>query len=246
MNIINVLKEDIGRIEKHHIRRSMMDSMYQNYYQDEASVGSDGRVEICTDLLERFKDRLEREQLPANFGELNPKWQATFELDENGARLCCEPSPDEGFDTKPNTSDRRIIMCEERAHYLDLEDYAKLHAVKDSTVKQWIRRGKLRNARKLGGYWQISELAQVQTGRYSRCTYFWNEPAGSLDIDDWLCNDKYFDYCDLPNQYLNVMVRKKMLEFNDRIYHMDHDSNEEGVSIEVPSKVREQVEYWMV
>ena len=52
-------------------------------------------------------------------------------------------------------------LMEEKSRLLTVEEYAKQNNVKVVTVRQWIRRGKLRTAIKMGGEWRIPELTSV-------------------------------------------------------------------------------------
>lgn len=52
-------------------------------------------------------------------------------------------------------------LIEEKSRLLTVEEYAKQNGVEVVTVRQWIRRGKLRSAIKVGGEWRIPELASI-------------------------------------------------------------------------------------
>ena len=54
------------------------------------------------------------------------------------------------------------------ARYLTVSEYAKLYGVESVTVRQWIRRGKLFNVKKVAGEWLISEFALYEPGRRYR------------------------------------------------------------------------------
>ena len=56
---------------------------------------------------------------------------------------------------------------------LTVEDYAQLHEVNVSTVRQWIRRGKIRKAQKFGKEWRIPEFVEPVTGRYPDGIFVW-------------------------------------------------------------------------
>ena len=67
---------------------------------------------------------------------------------------------------------------------LTVEEYAKLQNVKDVTVRQWIRRGKLRFAKKLGSQWFIPEMSYVPKRGYTNVAYF-------IKDDETLCIEGY-------------------------------------------------------
>ncbi len=60
---------------------------------------------------------------------------------------------------------------------LTIEEYAVLYEVKPVTVRQWIRRGKIRTAVKTGSEWRIPELSDVpnKTRGYKDVIYSWND-----------------------------------------------------------------------
>ncbi len=68
-------------------------------------------------------------------------------------------------------------------------EYAKLYGVGDGTVRQWIRRGKLRTASKIGNEWRIPILT-VPPGRgYEGAQYIWHEDIEGLPEEYSYIND---------------------------------------------------------
>lgn len=63
------------------------------------------------------------------------------------------------------------------AKLLTIEEYAELYEVQAVTVRQWIRRGKIRTAVKAGSEWRIPELTEppVKERGYRPACYTWNE-----------------------------------------------------------------------
>ena len=64
---------------------------------------------------------------------------------------CDELILDDEGEIDSTSSSNSIIIVEEKCLYLSVEEYAKVYDVKPTTVRQWIRRGKIRNAKKLEG-----------------------------------------------------------------------------------------------
>ena len=61
-----------------------------------------------------------------------------------------------------------------RARLLSPEEFGALYGVPAGTVRQWIRRGKLRSASKFGKEWRIPELTVVRSGEhYVNGDYAW-------------------------------------------------------------------------
>lgn len=71
------------------------------------------------------------------------------------------------------TDDDRYSIIEVRAKFLTLEEYGKAYDVEAGTVRQWIRRGKLKSAAKFSNGWQIPELADKPTRGYIGAHYYW-------------------------------------------------------------------------
>ena len=57
---------------------------------------------------------------------------------------------------------------------LTVEEYAKKYGVEEVTVRQWIRRGKLRSAEKIGKEWKIPESEDIPKRGYKTGTYSFN------------------------------------------------------------------------
>ena len=66
------------------------------------------------------------------------------------------------------------------ARELTIEEYAALFSVDPATVRQWIRRGKIRSAVKAGSEWRIPELAAPPRRGYTPGCYRWEEPLAGL------------------------------------------------------------------
>jgi len=59
---------------------------------------------------------------------------------------------------------------------LTIDEYATVYGVEPVTVRQWIRRGKIRTAFKAGNEWRIPELSGIPNAQrgYQAATYSWN------------------------------------------------------------------------
>lgn len=63
---------------------------------------------------------------------------------------------------------------------LSIEEYANENNTNIKTVSQWIRRGKIKSARKMGREWYIPEIAEI-TKAQERCEYIWNKDKTQFD-----------------------------------------------------------------
>lgn len=83
------------------------------------------------------------------------------------------------------------VMFEVPAKLLTVEEYAERYGVKVVTVRQWIRRGKIRSAIKYGGEWRIPELApapNIERG-YVTAYYDWEEKLEDVPEDFAFINE---------------------------------------------------------
>ena len=59
--------------------------------------------------------------------------------------------------------------------YYSPKEFALVHSVTETTVRQWIRRGKLRSAIKVGKIWKIPYEAQKPSRGFTPCCYYIEE-----------------------------------------------------------------------
>ena len=120
---------------------------------------------ILENLIGNFRSKLRATVLP---NRLEEWWRYTYELSYKGACLYLEHINTVWVEDGTGEADQEtvdqvftLISCE--ARMLTVEDYSKLYGVEPVTVRQWIRRGKLKEAEKIGKEWRISELADVNS-----------------------------------------------------------------------------------
>lgn len=137
---------------------------------------------LLKDLIREFKRKLALTVLPKR---LEDWWRYTYEISHKGVRLYVEHINtiwlEEGTDNlDEETVDQVFLLLSHDAKMLTVEEYARLYDVEPVTVRQWIRRGKLREAEKTGKEWRISELTDVPgRARYEPATYKWiTTPSG--------------------------------------------------------------------
>lgn len=132
---------------------------------------------IKIDLLTRFYQSLKNHVL---FDFSGTAWCYWIRITCNGIELhmghCYMLSIVE--DTITSTaydSDYCILKTESRM--LTLEEYAQIVNVKAPTLRQWIKRGKLRTAVKYGDEWRVPEYTPLPLYGYTSATYFIKEGA---------------------------------------------------------------------
>ena len=72
---------------------------------------------------------------------------------------------------------------------LSVDEYAKLYEVEQVTVRQWIRRCKLRTVEKAGKEWRISELTDVPKRGFEPAQYRWRAELTDLPVGFEFLND---------------------------------------------------------
>jgi excisionase family DNA binding protein len=116
------------------------------------------------------------------FDKLEPWWSYSYKINESCATVslchysCWYSLDDDGkYINKDLEIDTEYELIRVDARFLTVEEYARLYNVKVGTVRQWIRRGKLRTAKKYGNEWRISELSEVSSGRFRPAIYYIDE-----------------------------------------------------------------------
>lgn len=142
---------------------------------------SDAYYERLLQLIDRFYKEVDSMYL---MEELQDWWGYGFKIRETGISLFLEHLTmfyDEGIDEDDKWSCSRYMVPDEdfaihqtKAKLLTLEEYGATYQVAADTVRQWIRRGKIRSAVKFGTEWRIPELAEVVGRRYYNGHYEWS------------------------------------------------------------------------
>ena len=133
------------------------------------------------------------------------------------------------------TSDDRYTLIEVKAKLLSLEEYGEAYGVEPGTVRQWIRRGKLRSASKFGNEWRVPELADKPERGYQGGTYRWRSelPDPPIELPD--INDG-----DLVYIFKNVHTGA----WTARIECFDKKGNEKEVVL--GNKEKEKLELYLI
>lgn len=125
-------------------------------------------------LLKEFRSKI---ALSPVFDAPADWWAFSFEIASTAITLNLEHyakvefDGDEIADTQVDAS---FPLIQVKAKLLTVEEYAEQYGVLPVTVRQWIRRGKLRTAVKAGYIWMIPELTTLPTRGYSTAEYEWD------------------------------------------------------------------------
>ena len=135
---------------------------------------------VVNELLKKFQKKLVSTRL---FTELEDWWAYELTLSYDGIYLFCNHynfhglAPDNKLDM---VCDQEFILLSVKSQLLTVEQYAEQYGVESVTVRQWIRRGKIRTATKYGKEWRIPILTEPPTRGYSPASYSGKQPLTEL------------------------------------------------------------------
>ena len=186
-------------------------------------------------LLQKFECRITETVF---FKRLEDYWYYSISVHEDGARVELEHANsievnEDG--TVTVTVDQRFPLIAVSEPLLTVEDYAAEYGVETGTVRQWIRRGKLRNARKVGNEWRIPRITELPgRGGYENAVYMWYERLRDLPEE--------FAFL---NSYACAMINR---DYHDRtLFHITYAAQGvESTTVDCDVKERERIELFMI
>lgn len=127
-------------------------------------------------ILELFYKKIDDTKL---FDNLEDWWSYDYSVTEYGAILHLTYNTGVTF-TNDKVADFACIgeqfnLVEVKTKLLTIEEYAATYNTMPGTVRQWIRRGKIRSAVKAGREWRIPEMAEIPGRGYHWGIYTWTE-----------------------------------------------------------------------
>ena len=185
-------------------------------------------------LVSDFCHMVENTEL---LNDLEPMWYYNCEIDDTGASLhLCHVGRlevDENDIIDCISIDEDFELVKVNARLLTVEEYAKIYGVTVGTVRQWIRRGKIRTAIKAGSEWRIPELTELHGRGYTEGRYFCEE---NLD--------------NIPEEYsflvscCHVVIKQAGCDTFNVI--CDYRDSEEERCIKMSTKEREKFELFLI
>lgn len=135
---------------------------------------SENKRRVILELLYKFRGQIRNTSFPKIQGT---DWYYEYRWLSDGIVLellyCEEAEFEEDGEISSLKSSNAITLVEVKCNYLTVEEYAQKYEVTVTAVRQWIRRGKLRSAKKIGRDWIIPELADKPQRGYEPVTYSW-------------------------------------------------------------------------
>lgn len=160
-----------------------VDKTRQRYHVEAASgncIHSDFFYSVLDRLLAKFGEELITKTLPE---PLNDWWSYSYAITSYGIKLYMNyhswsHSYEGSFDC---SRIGEIMVFDVPVKMLTVSEYASMNGVAPVTVRQWIRRAKIRSAVKYGREWRIPELAEMpKEKRYIPCHYNWKSTLSDL------------------------------------------------------------------
>ena len=186
-------------------------------------------------MLLKFEHRIKETVL---FQHLEDYWYYSVCVYEDGAQLELEHANSAKINvdgTVTVTVDQRFVLIHVSEPLLTVEEYAKEYGVETGTVRQWIRRGKIRNARKEGNEWRIPRITEIPgRGGYENALYIWYEYLRDLPEE--------FAFL---NHYACAMFNR---DFQDKnLFHITYAAQGvESTTVDCDTKERERIELFMI
>ena len=178
-------------LNKRDVLESFDDYVQHHRKQDNREEYSEGKRKVLLSLCDEFRKELEKCDIPT----LTKPWlYYEYYITQDSLKLslfrCDNIEYDEDdlastfmyedFDFSQSNVASTMFYSEEYAlvevkcDYITVEQYADIYGVTTTTVRQWIRRGKLRTARKEGRDWLIPALADKPKRGFESVTYHWD------------------------------------------------------------------------
>jgi len=135
------------------------------------------------------------------------------------------------------TADEDFTIHITSAKLLSLDEFGEIHNVAGDTVRQWIRRGKIRSAVKLGSDWRIPELSDLPERGYKYGSYYWKEeipnpPEDVPDINDY--DNVFIRPTEGKGMWVAMFGHEQMDDISDRKF------------IEMNGKQKEKLELYLI
>lgn len=185
-------------------------------------------------MLGRFEKLIDKTPM---FSAPSDWWAYSFEIASCGITLNLEHYSQVIFSPEKEIEDSDIDatfpLLSVKSSLLTVDDFAKKYDVLTVTVRQWIRRGKLRTAYKVGTEWRIPELTELPVRGYRPARYEWSETL-----------------TDIPKEF-SYLLEYNSAEFTQDIsdknlYHVVLSGDEKETTLNCNIKGKEQLELILI
>ncbi len=236
----SISKEDILKRIKKKLNRYMKSAEEGTEYPKSFYV-------VMSTLLAIFYKKVEMSIL---FDELPDFWVYDLEYQYDEFSLNIEHYADYATEDdgsfKSGSVDAVYKLVTLRPGGLTVEQYSKMYEVEQGTVRQWIRRGKIRTAYKEGSEWKIPEVSPPPSRGYEGAQYKWlngidNLPDEYAYLANYVLATMYQDRKD-KTKYHVLLVSKETFT-NHGPDGVDTSTNKELL---LDAQEREKLELFMI
>lgn len=241
-------------------------STRQKYQEEASSKDRKHSVSFYT-VLDRLLLEFERQLSTTVLPEpLNEWWSYSYIITSYGVKLMMNYNEwthdyGHGYTCKRAT---QITVLEVPAKMLSVSEYAAMNGVETVTVRQWIRRAKIRSVVKYGREWLIPELTEPPRGKgYTACRYYWKDTLTELPPKlEFLNNFKNvcIEKCEVGrgyfllsfNDYISGVYQPwsdteyKEAEAVESIRHIDGVQIADDGRLIIPEKLRAEIELYLI
>jgi len=214
--------QDISFRQKHLLKESETDTNHSSAY-----------YHTVLTLLERFRKAVEKTVL---FEQLEPFWSYSYEISSDGIELVLSHFSSVDFDKDGAISccmvDQDFVLTRVECRMLAIDEYSKMYNIENGTVRQWIRRGKIRTAKKYGSEWRIPELTDFPSRGYKFGQYKWD------------CDAEFPEEYSYLREYSIASFEQDKVDKN--LYHISFSGKNNRKSIVCDTKEREAIELMLI
>lgn len=152
---------------------------HRDQMKREAEKDREHTVAYYLVLIRLFDSLIEKTGKTKLFDELEDWWAYAYSISSDGGKVELQYYKSVHYDSEGEDLlgyiAQSFVVVNVPCRLLTVEEYAQLYRVETGTVRQWIRRGKIRTAKKFGNEWRIPELTDVPQRGYRAGTYIWSE-----------------------------------------------------------------------
>lgn len=168
------------------LNKKQIQDSFEQFIEHHRTSNEEGYSEQYRECLLALCDSFKKSLDGCNLPVLKDDWWFyDYEQTNDGIELalsfCDHLELDEDGNISTMTASERFVLLSVKCDYLTVEQYARIHAVTATTVRQWIRRGKLRTARKTGRDWLIPSIADKPSRGFEDVTYMWDSLPASIE-----------------------------------------------------------------
>ncbi len=221
-----------------------------DYYSESINEESLKPKKYCEILLIYLVEFYERIESAVLFDALPDGWIYGFNYEYDEFSLYLEHIKEyivgNNLEFKSRISDAVYKLITIKPNCFNVEQYSMVYNVGPGTVRQWIRRGKLRTAFKRGNEWLIPHITMPPSRGYEGAQYKWLNGIEDLPeeykyLADYVIATFFQDRKD-RSKYHVVLVSKKTLTSNYK-GKVDTTTNKELL---LDAKEREKLELFLI